>query len=113
MARLQLNEGIRQSIISVFSAHFQELEITNWLNCETVWDDMTFGLESIEFGVSFRLPIIPKSNWGNVSGETRNCVRVNPGSDGLYCSEGLKMNALLMLLTDFKTFYSCCLSSIW
>ena len=45
---------------------------------------MTFGLESIEFGVSFLLPIIPKSNWENVSGETRNCVRVKPGTDGLY-----------------------------
>ena len=84
MVRLQLNKGIRQSrIISVFSAHFQELEITNRLNCETVRHDMTFGLESIEFGVSFLLPIIPKSNWGNVSGETRNCARANPGSDGL------------------------------
>ena len=53
---------------------------------------MTFGLESIEFGVSFLLPIIPKSNWGNVSGETRNCVRLNHGTDGLYCSVCLKMN---------------------
>ena len=71
---------------------------------------MTFGLESIEFGVSFLLPIIPKSNWGNVSGETRNCVRVNPGSDGFYCSVGLKMNG--HVIDRLKNIYGCCFFSI-
>ena len=55
VVRPKLKEGIGQSrIISVFSA--QNAISTDYKLIETVWHDMTFDYDWIEFGVSFLLP---------------------------------------------------------